>query len=112
VSKEVNLATENREQGGTTAERPRREERPSRPRRGGYQRRSRRKVCAFCDDKSLKIDYKNANALYNYLTDRGKILPRRATGCCARHQRELAVAIKRARHLALLPFVAEQSRRG
>ena len=106
------MATENSNQEGTTSERPRREGRPSRPRRGGYQRRSRRKVCAFCDDKSLQIDYKNANALYNYLTDRGKILPRRATGSCAKHQRELALAIKRARHLALLPFVTEQSRRG
>jgi len=108
------LAPENQEQGGSS-ERPRRQsDRPSRPRRGGgsYRRRSRRKVCAFCDDKSLKIDYKSANALYNYLTDKGKILPRRATGCCAKHQRSLAVAIKRARHLALLPFVGDQSRRG
>jgi small subunit ribosomal protein S18 len=105
------LASENQDRGGRSGGRSRREG-PSRPRRGRYQRRTRRKVCAFCDDKSLKIDYKSANALRNYLSDRGKILPRRATGCCARHQREVAVAIKRARHLALLPFVAEHSQRG
>jgi small subunit ribosomal protein S18 len=69
-------------------------------------------VCAFCDDKSLTINYKKANALQNYLTDRGKILPRRATGSCAKHQRLLAVAIKRARHLAMLPFTTDQTRSG
>lgn len=106
------MATDNREHESTSGDRSRRSSRTSRPRRGSYQRRSRRRVCAFCDDKSLKIEYKNANALGNYLSDRGKILPRRATGCCAKHQREMAVAIKRARHLALLPFTGDQSRRG
>lgn len=110
------MASENQGERGSSSERPRRgrSNRDSRPRRRSYRGRSRRrrKVCAFCDDKSLKIDYKNASALYNYLSDRGKILPRRATGSCARHQRELAVAIKRARHLALLPFTGDQSRRG
>ncbi len=67
----------------------------------------RRKECAFCANKRARIDYKAADELRRYLTDRGKILPRRATGVCARHQRQLALAIKRARHLALLPFTSE-----
>ena len=79
-----------------------------RPRRkwggSGYGPR-RRKVCAFCVAKAKKIDYKNASKLQQYITDRGKITPRRKTGVCARHQRALAIAIKRARHLALLPYV-------
>ncbi|MGB9587040.1 MAG: 30S ribosomal protein S18 [Armatimonadota bacterium] len=70
-------------------------------------RRARRKVCAFCADKIETIDYKNATKLRKYITDRGKILPRRTTGTCASHQRLLARAIKRAREIALLPFTAE-----
>ena len=66
----------------------------------------RRKVCAFCVDK-IAIDYKASAKLSRYISDRGKIEPRRRTGTCAKHQRSLAVAIKRARHLALLPFVPE-----
>ena len=66
----------------------------------------KKKVCKFCTQK-LKIDYKDADALRRYTTERGKILPRRITGTCAKHQRELAVAVKRARTIALLPFVAE-----
>jgi small subunit ribosomal protein S18 len=62
----------------------------------------------FCGDKSAKIDYKAANHLQSFISERGKILPRRATGTCARHQREMAVAIKRARHLALLPYTVER----
>lgn len=73
-----------------------------RPRRKG-----RRKVCAFCADKIEHIDYKDVPKLRRYLSERGKIVPRRVTGTCARHQRQLTVAIKRARHLALLPFVTE-----
>lgn len=73
--------------------------------RGGYRRRS--KICAFCADKSQEIDYKQPDLLWRYVTDRGKIRPRRQTGACARHQRRLSIAIKRARHLALLPFVAD-----
>ncbi len=69
--------------------------------------RRRPRICAFCADKALEIDYKQPDVLRRYLTDRGKIRPRRHTGACARHQRRLSVAIKRARHLALLPFVAE-----
>ena len=71
----------------------------------------RRKVCAFCTEKVDVIDYKRPDLLRRFLTDRGKIKPRRRTGTCAKHQRRLAVAIKRARHLALLPYVAEHLRR-
>ena len=67
----------------------------------------RRKVCVFCSDKNQVIDYKDANLLRKYISERGKILPRRITGSCAKHQRELTVAIKRARHVALIPYVIE-----
>lgn len=66
----------------------------------------RKKVCRFCANKA-KIDYKDADALRRYTTERGKILPRRITGTCAKHQRELAKAIKRARSICLLPYVAD-----
>ena len=69
--------------------------------------RKRRKVCNFCVDKIDYIDYKDSAKLRRYLSERGKILPRRTTGTCARHQRQLTVAIKRARHIALLPFIAD-----
>jgi small subunit ribosomal protein S18 len=78
--------------------------------RQGFRRRP--KTCAFCADKSLEIDYKQPDLLGRYLSDRGKIRPRRQTGACARHQRRLSIAIKRARHLALLPFVVEHPRTG
>jgi len=63
--------------------------------------------CVFCAEKVEKVDYKDANTLSRFLSERGKIRPRRQTGLCARHQRQLARAIKRARHLALLPFVVD-----
>ena len=66
----------------------------------------RKKVCRFCANKAA-IDYKDADALRRYMTERGKILPRRITGTCSKHQRELAKAIKRARSISLLPFVAD-----
>jgi small subunit ribosomal protein S18 len=74
--------------------------------RGGMRRRpgGRRKVCRFCADKSLKVDYKDVRTLGTFITEGGKIVPSRVTGNCARHQRALTVAIKRARILALLPF--------
>lgn len=75
--------------------------------RSGKMRRSKRKVCAFCVDKAESIDYKDINKLRKFVTERGKILPRRITGNCAKHQRALTVAIKRARHLALMPYVTE-----
>ena len=65
----------------------------------------KRKVCRFCVDSNIKIDYKNPAVLRGFLTERGKIMPRRITGTCAKHQRALAMAIKRARTLALLPYV-------
>lgn len=66
----------------------------------------KKKQCLFCANPSLEIDYKNADLLKRFLNERAKILPRRQTGTCAKHQRRLAIAIKRARHVALLPFVA------
>ena len=71
-----------------------------------FRRMGRRKVCRFCADKSLTIDYKDPKLLRSFITERGKIVPRRISGNCAKKQRELAVAIKRARHLALLPYLA------
>jgi small subunit ribosomal protein S18 len=76
----------------------------------GFQRprgKRRKKVCSFCADKVFDIDYKDVPRLRRFLTERAKIVPRRVTGTCAHHQRQLTVAIKRARHLALLPFVSE-----
>ena len=70
----------------------------------------RRKVCSFCSEKVKVIDYKDLPKLQRYISDRGKIEPRRKTGTCAKHQRVLAGAIKRARHLALLPYVPAHSR--
>lgn len=79
-------------------------ERMSRPRGG---RRVRRKVCSFCVDKADYIDYKDVNRLKKYVSERGKILPRRISGNCAKHQRALTLAIKRARQIALLPYTTE-----
>ena len=70
-------------------------------------RRPRRKVCSFCVDKVDHIDYKDVAKLRRFVTERGKILPRRISGNCAKHQRQMTVAIKRARNIALLPFTAE-----
>lgn len=70
-------------------------------------RKPRRKVCAFCVDRIQEIDYKDVPRLRKYLSERAKIVPRRVTGTCARHQRQLTIAIKRARHLALLPYISD-----
>ena len=85
------------------ADRPERPERPERPRG----RKGRRKVCSFCVDKIDTIDYKDVARLRRFVSERAKILPRRTTGTCAMHQRQLTEAIKRARQIALLPFVTE-----
>ena len=77
-------------------------ERPMRP------RKAKKKVCAFCQDKIDYIDYKDTAKLRRFVSERAKILPRRITGTCAKHQRQLTEAIKRARHIALLPFTSEQ----
>ena len=79
------------------------EERKMKPR----PRKSRSKVCGFCVDKVEHIDYKDTARLRKYVSERGKIMPRRMSGVCAKHQRELAIAIKRARIVALLPYVAD-----
>jgi small subunit ribosomal protein S18 len=86
-----------------------REYRSRRPGRSKYI--PKRRVCVFCRDKIEIIDYKDPSVLRPYISDRGKIAPRRKSGACARHQRRLAVSIKRARHLALLPYVAEHVRK-
>ncbi len=80
------------------------EERKMRPRGG---RKGRRKVCQFCVDKMEHIDYKDTVRLRKCITERGKIMPRRMSGVCAKHQRDLAIAIKRARVVALLPYVSD-----
>ena len=64
----------------------------------------RRKMCKFCADETIKIDYKDASLLKYFITDRGKLVPRRLTGNCAKHQREIAVAVNRARMIAIMPF--------
>jgi len=74
---------------------------------GGKMRKAKKRVCNFCIDKIERIDYKDVNRLRKYITERGKIIPRRISGNCAKHQRQLTVAIKRARNIALLPFTAE-----
>lgn len=76
-------------------------------RRKGRRFAPRRKVCFFCTENRDHIDYKDVDLLQRFVSDRGKIRPRRQTGTCAKHQRRLAAAVKRARHIALLPFVAE-----
>ena len=88
---------------------------PARPRggpggRGGRDFRARRKVCVFCVEKIVDIDFKDAGRLRRFVSDRGKIEPRRKTGTCAKHQRRLSVALKRARFMALLPYTGEHIR--
>jgi small subunit ribosomal protein S18 len=85
---------------------------PTRPARSGAaprRRFSRRKGCRFCGDKTLKIDYKETRTLRYFVSERGKIVPRRISGNCAEHQRKVTEAIKRARNIALLPFTASHS---
>ena len=74
---------------------------------GRPNRKGRKKVCSFCVDKVESIDYKDVAKLNKYTSDRAKILPRRVTGTCAKHQRELTTAIKRARHVALMPYTSD-----
>ena len=84
--------------------------RSGRRREGGRRYVPRRRVCAFCADKSIVIDYKDVARLRRYISERGRIEPRRRLGTCAKHQRTLAQALKRARHLALLPYTATHIR--
>lgn len=85
--------------------------RSARPRPGQRRYRGRAKVCDFCVDKDKRINYKDYEMLRRFLTERGKIRPRRQTGTCSKHQRTLSRAIKRARHMALLPYTTDSSRR-
>jgi small subunit ribosomal protein S18 len=71
---------------------------------GGKKKMGRRKACKFCADDKIKIDYKDASLLKYFITDRGKLVPRRLSGNCAKHQREIAVSVNRARMIALMPF--------
>lgn len=97
--------------GGDRSDRPERGER-GRPRRGGGGGRytPRRKICGFCADNIGEVDYKDLGRIRRHLSERGKIEPRRKLGTCAKHQRSLTVAIKRARHLALLPYTTSAGR--
>lgn len=86
-----------------------RDSRDMNDKRGGrpMRRRGRRKVCQFCVDKVEHIDYKETGKLRKFLSEKGKILPRRISGNCAKHQRQMTTAIKRARHIALLPYTTD-----
>ena len=70
-------------------------------------RKMRKKVCPLCGDKTLVLDYKDADQMRKFINERGKILPRRVTGACAKHQREITLAVKRARHIAILPYAQD-----
>ena len=83
------------------------EENKAMPAKKAYKRFPRKKVCVFCQEKATVIDYKDVAKLKKFISEGGKILPRRMTGTCAKHQREVAVAIKRARVAALIPFKAD-----
>lgn len=84
---------------------------PRRTRRDRDNQAARKKrTCRFCDAKDIYIDYKDEKRLQRFVTEQGKIIPKRITGTCAKHQRQLVQAIKRARHLALLPFVSDSIR--
>jgi small subunit ribosomal protein S18 len=98
-------------EGGRGGDRGERGERGDRGGEEGGGRRGfgRRKVCRFCADKNLKVDYKDQGQMKYFLTERGKIIPRRISGNCAKHQREVATAIKRARVLAILPYTVAAS---
>jgi small subunit ribosomal protein S18 len=91
-----------------------RDRRPQGAPEGGGDRRffAKPKFCQFCADKTLTIDYKKTDMLRKYITEDGKIRPRRQTGACARHQRVVAAAVKQARHIALLPFVGRSLEEG
>ena len=67
-------------------------------------RKQRKKVCVLCSDNNFELDYKNPEQLRKFINDKGKILPRRTTGACAKHQRDITIAVKRARHIAMLPY--------
>lgn len=86
---------------------PREAREPHDSAKSAFRNKRRKKVCAFCADKIDFIDYKDTNRIRKNLSERAKILPRRVTGTCARHQRQLTIAVKRARHLALIPYITD-----
>ena len=94
--------------GGRDRDRDREREDRGGGEEGGRRGFGRRKVCRFCADKALKVDYKDQGQMKYFLTERGKIIPRRISGNCAKHQREVATAIKRGRMLAILPYTVGQ----
>ncbi len=104
MENENNVVVEETAQEETAAA-PQQTARPAQ--RPAQQRGRRKKVCAFCADKIDYIDYKDVNRLRKYTSERAKILPRRISGTCAKHQRQLQLAIKRARHIALLPYIGD-----
>lgn len=113
-ARSADVRTQQRSYSGPSGMRPSgrgRDRARGRDRNGGRRdrrfRRPKRKVCAFCVDKVTRVDYKDQARLRDFISDRGKILRSRMTGTCARHQRKVSRAIKRARHIALLPFVNE-----
>jgi small subunit ribosomal protein S18 len=85
-----------------------REARSDREGSGAFRRMNRRRGCTFCSDEALPIDYKDPQSLRYFVTERGKIVPRRISGLCAKHQRAITVAVKRARNIALMPFTASE----
>ena len=101
----VNEATAPAEQSEVREAREPREQRDGA--RAPFRNKRRKKVCAFCADKIDYIDYKDTVRIRKSLSERAKILPRRVTGTCARHQRQLTIAVKRARHLALIPYITD-----
>ncbi len=103
VQPEETAEAESRSERGEREQREGRE----RPQKKNFKKQNFKKVCLFCQEKTAHIDYKDTNKLRKYVAEGGKILPRRMTGTCAKHQRELAIAIKRARNAALLPFKAD-----
>lgn len=102
MTEEIKRENENTESTNTEERRPeRRERREHKPR--NFKKRGRRKVCRFCAEK-IPVDYKNVRIIKTFITERAKIVPARITGTCAKHQRQLTVAIKRARKLSLIPY--------
>lgn len=95
--------TESAENGGSEVKEPKEGGRPA----ARNNNRRRKKVCIFCADKIVNIDYKDTNRLRKNLSERAKILPRRVTGTCAEHQRQLTIAVKRARQVALIPYITD-----
>ncbi len=108
IEVQATVETEAQKEAPAAPAAPRSEAAPQqKPFRSGAMNRKRKKVCIFCADKIDHIDYKDVARLRKCVSERAKILPRRVTGTCAKHQRQLTTAIKRARHVALLPYISD-----